>query len=981
MIHSILYNLIAISLLFTQEHYFLSHPAISPDGKRVAFTFAGDIWETTISGKYTRKITSDKGLEFRPKYSPDGKWLGYTTLHKGISTLFIVPVNGGKPKQLTYRSGTHFLESWSLDSETVYFSSNAENKRSIYKLGLDKHKTPKRIFNNFFNYAQDAQLDNKENIYFTTGNFANRVYTQNFMRVGYRGSLSPNIMKWNKKQNIVSQVTSEGGNNLSPRLDRNGTLYFLSDRFNNRYNLFSLKNDSVVQLTYFDESVKNFDVSHDGKTIVFEKDYLLYHLDLPTKKVTKITTQLFHSDLLDIQRTYQVKDNITYFDVNMDETKMMYIANGKLFLYTFADGRSKFVNYLPERIYKEVKWISDDTVLYIRTDKQGFKRVFRYNVSNDNEFEVSDKDTHTEFLTLNNDRSKAYFYSGHSDIKTYDVASDIVSHVLTESIWAWNRNPISVSGNYLSFKSIKRKEGDIFLYNLKTKELKNMTSSSIYEYKPVIFKNDIYFYSCFRENGLFNYVSVTPELYKLPLNGMGKIEKVSSGQGVYKDIFAFKDHLLVTINNQLHSLDQNKQIKGLKKPRLYSVTKHLYALEGGSVYKIDFKENSATKVDINHQFEYTIREDIRATFDMFYADYVEKAPTLDLEQWKKLYEAYAPLLDKAHTQDDIYTFTGDMLGKLNLSHTWFLTWGKEEYPERHYHYKLGLRFRGNQVTEVLDGFPALEKGVQIGDELLAVNHKQVDKDENIYKYLSYPFKTKDVILKVRRKNKVHEITVPANYSHMKKMEEYEVNKAQKIVDKKSNKRIAYIRIFETMGDDAKQFIEEVYTEFHSREALIIDFRNNSGGNRHDKMLESLRTRQQYGLWKRRGYEMKEPGRTEKKPIVLLINEESVSDAETFASAFKELNLGTVIGTTTYGYRTFMDKFYGLSNTSYSVPLASIYSLDGEYLDMVGVKPDIHVETTFDDRNKGKDPQLDYAINFLLKKLSQTASVSLPKKGH
>lgn len=105
-----------------------------------------------------------------------------------------------------------------------------------------------------------------------------------------------------------------------------------------------------------------------------------------------------------------------------------------------------------------------------------------------------------------------------------------------------------------------------------------------------------------------------------------------------------------------------------------------------------------------------------------------------------------------------------------------------------------------------------------------------------------------------------------------------------------------------------------------------------------------------------------------KPIVLLINEQSLSDAEMTAAGFKALKLGTIIGNETYRWIIFTSAAGLVDGSSIRMPAWGCYSLDGKDLEATGVKPDILVINTFEDKLNGRDPQLDKAIETILKQL-------------
>jgi tricorn protease len=83
---------------------FARNAGIANDG-RVAFTYQDDIWVVDADGSNPRRLTVNVARDFSPRFSPDGKWIAFTSNRAGNNDVFIVPSGGGEPKQLTWYSG------------------------------------------------------------------------------------------------------------------------------------------------------------------------------------------------------------------------------------------------------------------------------------------------------------------------------------------------------------------------------------------------------------------------------------------------------------------------------------------------------------------------------------------------------------------------------------------------------------------------------------------------------------------------------------------------------------------------------------------------------------------------------------------------------------------------------------------------------------------------------------------------------------
>ena len=71
-------------------------------GDQIAFVYAGDLWVVSAKGGDARRLTSDDGMEYFPKFSPDGRWIAFTGDYSGSRQVFVISVDGGAPRQLTF---------------------------------------------------------------------------------------------------------------------------------------------------------------------------------------------------------------------------------------------------------------------------------------------------------------------------------------------------------------------------------------------------------------------------------------------------------------------------------------------------------------------------------------------------------------------------------------------------------------------------------------------------------------------------------------------------------------------------------------------------------------------------------------------------------------------------------------------------------------------------------------------------------------
>src|ERR1700749_2546237 len=106
------------------DTYFAEYPTLTPDAQTVIFSFEGDLWKVGINGQGPAvRLTAMQGQEIKPRVSPDGKWLAFSSTQFGNNDVFVMPLAGGEVKQLTFNDGNDEVDSWSWDSKTIYFTS------------------------------------------------------------------------------------------------------------------------------------------------------------------------------------------------------------------------------------------------------------------------------------------------------------------------------------------------------------------------------------------------------------------------------------------------------------------------------------------------------------------------------------------------------------------------------------------------------------------------------------------------------------------------------------------------------------------------------------------------------------------------------------------------------------------------------------------------------------------------------------------
>src|SRR5262244_3026621 len=88
---------------------------------KITFSYLGDIWIANEDGTGVVRLTDNRAREIYPRFSPDGRWIAFSSNRYGNNDVYVVPATGGTPKRLTFHSGNDDVVSWSRDSQRVVF--------------------------------------------------------------------------------------------------------------------------------------------------------------------------------------------------------------------------------------------------------------------------------------------------------------------------------------------------------------------------------------------------------------------------------------------------------------------------------------------------------------------------------------------------------------------------------------------------------------------------------------------------------------------------------------------------------------------------------------------------------------------------------------------------------------------------------------------------------------------------------------------
>ncbi|WP_299213102.1 S41 family peptidase [uncultured Aquimarina sp.] len=1036
-------SLFFIIILQGQETYFTLNPTLTPSGDTIIFSYDGDLWKVNSNGGNATRLTAMQGDETRPSVSPDGKWVAFSASQYGNKDVYIIPLEGGEIRQLTFHDSADTVESWSWDSKKIFFTSSRENNFSGYEVSI-LGTTPKRLFNHYFNRIHNiAKHPKTGEIYFN----------ESWVSIGlvhrkrYKGDYNPDIKSYSVSTKKYSQHTSYRGMDLWPTFDKNGSLYFVSDEVNGKFNLYTLKENNKIPLTQFTSDIKRPQVSANGKKITFTKDYELYLYDVVSKSSKKVAIQLFNNNTLQKTQDFKVGGKITNFDISSDNKKLAFVSRGILFV---SDIKGKFIKQVsieaPKERVVEVKWLDDNKTLLFNQTIKGYLNLFTISADGKGKKKQITKDSRNNInIEINPKHTEAVYISGRDELRLLDLKNLKSKTVVKDEFWAlYAPQPkFSPDGKYIVYNAIRNFEHDVFTYHIPSKKIINLTKTGAPENSPIWSPDGKYIY--FSSNPTkpgYPYGLSEASIYRMALGKyekpfrsdkfdklfiesiekeeekedaetvienlnisinesglMDRVERISPEYGYQGETDIInKDEISYILYISNHDKGESQLWKTTIKPfeenktekvrdikgnnyQIVSAKDKNYILIDGDIHTLDIKSNKTEKIKIDFTFRKAMVNEFEQMFYETWANFGENFYDGDFhgEDWTKLRDKYAKFLSFINKRSELRLLLNDMLGELNTSHVRFNSNGDEEKQfYKTQSLSIGIVFSAKDpflVEQIIDDGPLDIKNKDIikGDRLISVNDHKIDPKKNREFYFAKPSLDSEVKLIFSRNGKEFPANVHPISSRNNRYLLYDewVDDNQSYVNQKSNNRIAYVHMKNMGRNELANFKKEMVSEAYKKDALILDLRFNTGGNVHDEVLQFL-SQKPYLQWKYRdGALTSQPNFTPgAKPIILLINEQTLSDAEMTAAGFKELGLGKIIGTETYRWIIFTSSKRLVDGSSYRLPSWGCYTLDGKNLEKTGVSPDIYIKETFKDRLDGNQPQLDKAISEILKQLKK-----------
>ncbi|HEX7956634.1 MAG TPA: DPP IV N-terminal domain-containing protein, partial [Pyrinomonadaceae bacterium] len=312
---------------------------------RVAFSYLGDVWVADEDGRNVQRLTVNRARDVYPRFSPDGKWIAFSSDRNGNLDVYVISSAGGTVKQLTSHSAEDSVLNWSPDGRSVLFSSNRGEgfMPLLYTVSVDGGMP----------VSAGADMGVQASFSPDGRRLAYNQKAQTYWRKYYRGSYQSDVMVADVAAKKFTNLTDFDGMDSWPMWARDGNIYFVSDRdgggLTNVWRVPESGGKAERVTSYKSGDVRWPSISADGKTIVFEHDFQIAKLDVGSKRVTPLRFDINAETGENLNEVRSFSSEVDDYDLAPNSRRLVVSVHGEVFTVPVEEGDLRQITDSPWR--------------------------------------------------------------------------------------------------------------------------------------------------------------------------------------------------------------------------------------------------------------------------------------------------------------------------------------------------------------------------------------------------------------------------------------------------------------------------------------------------------------------------------------------------------------------------------------------------------------------------------------------------------
>ncbi|HXI50169.1 MAG TPA: S41 family peptidase [Candidatus Saccharimonadales bacterium] len=701
-------------------------PALSPDGKRLAFVYRGDIWMVPARGGRATPLTQHIDTDAFPVFSPDGQWVAFASKRTGNWDIFAVPAEGGPARQLTWHSGADIPQGWSPDGKYVLFAGRREAPNyALYALDVNTLRSRLLCEDYAPLYTPNYSPDGKQIVYGR--------YGLHWTRPRYQGSAAQQIwlldpatghshpLTTNQAQHLWTRFLADGRHvvtvtvgeptpSASPLRESIPPILDTALRTPNLW-VYDLQGVGQPLTSFIGGSVRFPTVAARSGDIAFEYGADLYLLPDGASTPQKIEIVVAADEKQTTRRREKLNIGVTEAELSPDGKTFAFGLRGDI--WTIATEKPKGIAARSAELAKQLTdWVGDDSdfswspdgkKLYFTSDREFTTRLYELDLATMKSSALWNRDENLNRITVSPDGKQLGFWVSGKEGGLYTLTLEnsevrrVVSlpgpqwHGLGGGDFAWSPDMRWIAYSARS----ESKAWNIYVVPGEGGTPVNVTRLHAMHSEPAWSPDGKYLYFQSAREGEGLYVlplrketvrsSDTDLKFEKPKTNVTveidftdisqRIRRLAS-QSPRADLTPGPDGTLFFISEgdiwsvSYDGKDTRRLTSGGGKSGLrLSKTKASY-LQNGELFTMGLDGKGSEKVTFTAEWERDVRAERRAAFTQFWNGYQRGFYDANFHgrDWAAIRSRYEPLLEGVETHDEFATLLHMMVGELETSH-------------------------------------------------------------------------------------------------------------------------------------------------------------------------------------------------------------------------------------------------------------------------------------------------------------------------
>ena len=353
---------------------FAQDPALSPDGKTLLFSWAGDLWTAPAVGGSAQRLTVHPANDGNPVWSRDGKLIAFSSDRHGAANVFLMTPEGNELRRLTFSDKAETPTAFSPDDRYVYFTSSKNGEVSwephMYRVPVVGGQSW-RVMEASGSHAIPSPDDHY--ILFSQG-------VSPWRRTNYRGSANWDVWLRDMSTGEFTKLTDFDGTDIWPQWDERGAgVYYLSDR-EDTHNVWyqPLRGGQAKKITEATgERIREYTVSADGHKLIYTQWDKIYAMNLPRGRAEEIVITAGADLVKNPVELETFTGGASEIAASPDGSEIALVVRGEIYVVKADENRlTRRVTQSAARDW-QITWSPDGKALFFVSDEAGQEDIYR----------------------------------------------------------------------------------------------------------------------------------------------------------------------------------------------------------------------------------------------------------------------------------------------------------------------------------------------------------------------------------------------------------------------------------------------------------------------------------------------------------------------------------------------------------------------------------------------------------------------------